>query len=49
VLAIAANECRTLQQKSRRRKEEPGGLDEHAPQTLLFSTNSRITSTWNWH
>ena len=31
VLGIAANECRTLRQKSRRRKEEPGGLDEFAP------------------
>lgn len=30
VLGIAAYECRTLRQKSRRRKEEPGGLDEFA-------------------
>lgn len=27
VLGIAAYECRSLRQKSRRRKEEPGGLD----------------------
>jgi RNA polymerase sigma-70 factor (ECF subfamily) len=35
VLGIAANECRTLRQKSRRRKEEPSGLDEFAPVLAL--------------
>lgn len=40
VLGIAANECRTLRQKSRRRKEEPGGLDEFAP---VLASNSDIS------
>lgn len=35
VLGIAAYECRSLRQKSRRRKEEPGGLDELAPALAL--------------
>lgn len=40
VLGIAANECRSLRQKSRRRKEAPGGLEEFAPVLALDSDRS---------